>query len=426
MSDHFTFCNRRSEISGIPVKELAQEFGTPLFVYDAASIKQRLADLASFDIVRYAQKACSNIAILKLLRENGAVIDAVSAMEIKRALAAGYSVEPEAEGKPYPIVYTADIFDKEALDLIADEAPVHVNCGSMDMIWQLGERAPGRKITLRINPGFGHGHSQKTNTGGDQAKHGIWFSEVHRCLDLAAHFDLEVVGLHMHIGSGTDLDHLAKVCEAMANVALTNPFDITTISCGGGLPIPYKNGEEYIDLKEYHRLWQTTMDHLESKFGHPIHLEIEPGRYLLAESCCLLSQIRAVKKQGENDFYLVDAGFNDLVRPIMYGAYHPISIASGDDTPLSEKEKDVIIGGPLCESGDIFTQEEGGFVSKRRLPVADVGDYLILEKTGAYGSVMSSNYNSKPFAAEILISEGKPKLIRKRQTFEQLIENEIF
>ncbi len=423
MPEKRIFTNRCSEIAGVPAAKLAEEFGTPLYVYDAGKIKARLADLAMFDTVRYAQKACSSIAVLKLIREAGAVVDAVSAMEIRRAVAAGWPVRPEQPDDPDPIVYTADIFDRDALDLIADEYPVHVNCGSMDMIWQLGERAPGREITLRLNPGFGHGHSRKTNTGGDQSKHGIWHEDLMRAIELASHFDLKVKGLHMHIGSGTDLEHLASVCEAMDRAGLAAGPRISVISCGGGLPVPYDNDGEYVDLAAYHRIWREKLDLLAKVYRHPIRLEIEPGRYIAAESGYLISEIRAVKNQGENLFYLVDAGFNNLVRPVMYGSHHPISVA---DAPAGAPEAEVIVGGPLCESGDIFTQKEGGYVEKRLLPTAEVGDLLVFEVAGAYGFVMGSNYNSKPLAAEVLIENGRPRLIRRRQTFEDLTANEVY
>ncbi|MBQ3388722.1 MAG: diaminopimelate decarboxylase [Thermoguttaceae bacterium] len=422
MPEKTIFTNRRSEIAGVPVARLAEEFGTPLYVYDAAKIKERIADLAMFDTVRYAQKACSSLAILKLVRKAGAAVDAVSAMEIRRAVAAGWPVTAEKPEDPDPIVYTADIFDRDALDLIAGEYPVHVNCGSMDMIWQLGQRAPGREITLRLNPGFGHGHSQKTNTGGDQSKHGIWHEDLMRAIELASHFDLKVKGLHMHIGSGTDLEHLATVCEAMDRAGLAAGPRISVISCGGGLPVPYDNSGEYVDLAAYYKIWREKLDLLAKVYRHPIRLEIEPGRYIVAESGYLVSEIRAVKNQGGNLFYLADAGFNNLARPVMYGSHHPISVAGPSaDAP----EADVIVGGPLCESGDIFTQKEGGYVEKRRLPKAEVGDYLVFEVAGAYGFMMGSNYNSKPLAAEVLIEDGVPRLIRKRQSFSDLISCEV-
>lgn len=407
-----------SHIAGVPVLDLARRFGTPTYVYDAQMILRRIADLRAFDYIRYAEKACSNLAILDLIRRQGALVDTVSAGEIRRALAAGYT----AQGDPPPIVYTADIFDAEALDLCA-EKKIHVNCGSPDMIDQLGQRTPGVGITLRINPGFGHGHSQKTNTGGKQAKSGIWHAQIADCLARARRHRLTVTGAHMHIGSGTDLAHLSQVCGAMEKAAVEIGPSLQSISAGGGLPIVYRPTDSYVDLDAYFALWNVTRKRLEEKFGHPLRLEIEPGRYLVAESGYLVTEIRAVKRQDDNTFYLVDAGFNNLARPILYGAYHPMSIVPADGS-TSRPEQDVIVGGPLCESGDIFTQEEGGFVCTRRLPAAKVGDLLVIACAGAYGFVMGSNYNSKPLAAEVLVENVRPRLIRRRQTFEDMVRPE--
>jgi diaminopimelate decarboxylase len=409
----------RTDIAGVAVEQLARQFGTPTYVYDAAKIVERVSDLRAFDTVRYAQKACSSLAILDLVRRQGVLVDAVSGGEILRAMAAGYP----ATGNPPPIVYTADIFDAEALDLVLKHG-IHVNCGSPDMIDQLGRVAPGREITLRLNPGFGHGHSQKTNTGGEQSKHGIWHTNLTDCLRAADHHGLAVTGLHMHIGSGTDLAHLAQVCGAMEQAAREVGRTLTSISAGGGLPIPYREGEGYVDLAAYFKLWDDTRRRLADHLGHKLHLEIEPGRYLVAESGYLVTQIRAIKRMGANTFYLVDAGFNNLARPILYGSYHPMSIVpcgqGGPTRPLHE----VIVGGPLCESGDIFTQEAGGFVRARMLPVAEVGEYLVIECAGAYGFVMGSNYNSKPLAAEVLVEKGQAREIRRRQTFDDLVSGE--
>ncbi|MEX2176395.1 MAG: diaminopimelate decarboxylase, partial [Pirellulaceae bacterium] len=317
----------RTEIAGVSVCQLAAQFGTPAYIYDAAKIALRVADLKPFDVIRYAQKACSNIAILDLVRRQGVVVDAVSAGEIHRAMKAGYRPGSGGQGAGghVEIVYTADIFDREALDLVV-KLDIPVNCGSPEMIDQLGARAPGRNITLRINPGFGHGHSQKTNTGGEQSKHGIWHEQLDDCLRRADAHGLSVSGLHMHIGSGTDLEHLAQVCGALETAATLVGRTITTISAGGGLPIPYRSGQTFVDIDQYYQLWDATRRRLEQQFDHPITLEIEPGRYLVAESGYLLSEIRTVKQMGSNTFYLLDAGFNNLARPILYGAYHPMSI----------------------------------------------------------------------------------------------------
>ena len=198
------------------------------------------------------------------------------------------------------------------------------------------------------------------------------------------------------------------------------------------MPTVYRPADSYIDLDAHYTLWNETRKRLEKKFGHGLRLEIEPGRYIVAESGCLVTEIRAVKRQDDNIFYLVDAGFNNLARPILYGSYHPMSIVLKTESSLTlgegqgegRPEQDVIVGGPLCESGDIFTQEEGGFVCTRRLPVAQVGDLLVIACAGAYGFVMGSNYNSKPLAAEVLIDAGQTRLIRRRQTFEDLVREE--
>jgi diaminopimelate decarboxylase len=419
-----------TEIAGQSVPDLARQFGTPLYVYDAARIVNRIADLAAFDVVRYAQKACSNLAILDRVRRHGGLVDCVSAGEVHRAIAAGF--QPGQTMHPPQIVYTADIFDRESLDVVI-EHQIHVNCGSPDMIDQYGERRarerPGTPggITLRINPGFGHGHSQKVNTGGPQSKHGIWHEHIEDCLERAQKARLTITGLHMHIGSGTDLAHLSQVCAAMERAALAVGSSIVSVSAGGGLPVPYREGQDYVDLAAYFKLWHAARHRLATEFGHEISLEIEPGRYLVAESGYLISEIRALKTAGENTFYLVDAGFNNLARPILYGAFHPMAICPARELggALKPALQEVIVGGPLCESGDIFTQDEGGFVARRPLPAAQVGDYLVIGNAGAYGYVMASNYNSKPLVAEVLLENGQPQLIRRRQTSHDLFRDEF-
>ncbi|HSY27736.1 MAG TPA: diaminopimelate decarboxylase, partial [Burkholderiaceae bacterium] len=282
---------------------LAAQYGTPLWVYDAASIRQRIADLSQFDTIRFAQKACSNTHILRLMRELGVAVDAVSLGEIERALHAGYSTDGEVSG----IVFTADLIDRPTLaKVIAHNIPV--NAGSIDMLEQLGTEAPGHPVWLRINPGFGHGHSQKTNTGGEQSKHGIWHSDLPRALECIHRHRLNLVGIHMHIGSGVDYEHLANVCDAMVKLVVEMGHDVDAISAGGGLSVPYRADEASIDTAHYFSLWDAARKQIEAHLGHSVRLEIEPGRYLVAESGSLISEVRAVKDMGNNHFVLVDAG----------------------------------------------------------------------------------------------------------------------
>jgi diaminopimelate decarboxylase len=400
---------------------LADQFGTPLWVYDAATIRQRIAQVSNFDTVRFAQKACSNIHILKLMREQGVKVDAVSRGEILRALAAGF----KAGGEPSEIVFTADLFDAATLDCVVEHG-VPVNAGSIDMLRQLGPRSKGHAVWLRINPGFGHGHSNKTNTGGEHSKHGIWHTDLPLALQTIREQGLTLAGLHMHIGSGVDYGHLAEVCGAMVELVRTAHaagHDLHAISAGGGLSIPYRAGDPVIDTQHYFGLWNTARQQAEAIVGHTLGLEIEPGRFLVAESGVLLGEVRATKNAGSNHFVLVDTGFNELMRPSMYGSFHAMSVLRRDGSQGASQP--TVVAGPLCESGDVFTQGDGGVVLPRDLPAAQVGDLLVIHDTGAYGASMSSNYNTRPLIAEVLVDGGQVRLIRRRQTVEELLSLEL-
>ncbi|MEB5837790.1 diaminopimelate decarboxylase [Pantoea dispersa] len=397
---------------------LAQRYSGPFWAYDAEIIQQRIAQLSAFDVVRFAQKACSNIHILRLMRAAGVKVDSVSLGEIERALAAGF--QPGGED----IVFTADVLDSPTLARIA-ELKVPVNAGSVDMLHQLGAVSPGHSVWLRINPGFGHGHSQKTNTGGENSKHGIWHSDLPLALAAIQQHGLQLIGLHMHIGSGVDYGHLQQVCDAMVDQVVAFGQDLQAISAGGGLSIPYRFGEEAIDTQHYYGLWNGARERIAAHLGHAVKLEIEPGRFLVAESGVLVSQVRAVKQMGSRHFVLVDAGFSDLMRPSMYGSYHHISLLPVDGSAPGEANVESVVAGPLCESGDVFTQLEGGKVETRALPAAQVGDYLVFHDTGAYGASMSSNYNSRPLIPEVLFEQGVPREIRRAQTIQELLALEL-
>ncbi|EPV8384361.1 diaminopimelate decarboxylase [Enterobacter cloacae] len=400
---------------------LPAEFGCPVWVYDAQIVREKIAALHQFDVVRFAQKACSNIHILRLMREQGVKVDSVSLGEIERALAAGF--DPKTD--PDAIVFTADLIDDATLARV-HELQIPVNAGSVDMLEQLGQVSPGHRVWLRVNPGFGHGHSQKTNTGGENSKHGIWYADMPAALEVLQRYNLKLVGIHMHIGSGVDYGHLEQVCGAMVRQVIDFGQDLEAISAGGGLSIPYREGEEAIDTDHYYGLWSAARDKVVAHVGHPVKLEIEPGRFLVAESGVLVAQVRSVKEMGSRHFVLIDAGFNDLMRPSMYGSYHHISALAADGRDLTDAPRiDTVVAGPLCESGDVFTQQEGGKVETRALPEVKPGDYLVLHDTGAYGASMSSNYNSRPLLPEVLFDNGKARLIRRRQTIQELLALEL-
>ncbi|MGK5534045.1 diaminopimelate decarboxylase [Streptomyces sp. URMC 129] len=404
-------------LTGPRLARIAEEFGTPVWVYDAAAIRRQIARLRSFDVIRYAQKANSNTHILRLVREEGVLVDAVSAGELDRALAAGYAVG----GHDDPVVLTADLLDRTALRRVV-ELGVPVNAGSPQMLEQLGAVAPGHRVWLRINPGFGHGHSRKTNTGGQHSKHGIWYEHLPESLELIDRYRLELVGLHMHIGSGVDYSHLESVCEAMVKQVRMCGRDVRAISAGGGLTVPYRPGDAEIDTDRYFRVWDAARRDLETHLGHPLRLEIEPGRFLVAGAGVLVSEARARKPMGSNHFVLVDAGFNDLMRPAMYGSSHRISVLGPDGRPRTQGQRETVLAGPLCESGDVFTQTGDGEVWPVPLPHTEIGDLVVFHDAGAYGASMSSTYNSRPLIPEVLVEEeGRPRLIRRRQTMAELL-----
>ncbi len=403
-----------TSLSESTLREIAGAHGTPVWIYDAAVIRQRIADLQVFDTIRFAQKANSNTHVLRLMREQGVVVDAVSLGEIERALRAGFTAGGSG---PSGIVFTADLLDAATLSKVVAEA-IPVNAGSIDMLRQLGDASPGHRVWLRINPGFGHGHSNKTNTGGEHSKHGIWHADLPQALQVIADKGLKLVGLHMHIGSGVDYGHLEQVCEAMVDLVVGCGADLEAISAGGGLSVPYRDGEPRIDTAHYFSLWDAARQRIAAHLGHPVHLEIEPGRYLVAESGLLLAEVRATKAMGGNHFVLVDAGFNDLMRPSMYGSYHAIEVLGASEQAM---RRPTVVAGPLCESGDVFTQGEGGVVLQRDLPSANVGDLLVFHNAGAYGASMSSNYNSRPLIPEVLVDGGQVRLIRRRQTVAELL-----
>ncbi|MEE8469050.1 MAG: diaminopimelate decarboxylase, partial [Planctomycetota bacterium] len=268
------------------LRELAEEHGTPLYVTDLDRVVERARELLGFDVVRFAQKANGSLALLSRLAREGLAVDAVSAGEIVRALRAGFEA-----GR---IVFTSDLFVQESLKLVARHG-LHANLGSADMIEQLAAVCPGAEVTLRVNPGFGHGHAQQVNTGGATSKHGIWHAGLEAAIARCHAADLVVRGLHVHIGSGADGDHLERVIGAVQGFLEHAPDSVNTLSAGGGLPIPYRLEDEPFDVARFVAVWSEAKRRWEEALGRPFCLEVEPGRFLTAQAGVLLTEVRATK-----------------------------------------------------------------------------------------------------------------------------------
>ncbi len=391
---------------------MARSYGTPLYVYHLDTVRRQVEQLRAFDVIRYAMKANANLALLKWMRALGVKVDCVSAGEVHRALKAGFTKEE--------IVFTADLFDQPILDLLARH-DIHPNLGSPDMIEQYAQLRPGGEVTLRINPGFGHGHHRKVNTGGPDSKHGIWHDQLPEVLERASQAGLTVSQVHMHVGSGSDFVHLSRVRKALKDAALAVGETLMGISAGGGLPIPYRPDEAPFDVEQYAKDWLATRREIEDALGHSLSLEVEPGRYLVAEAGYLLAEVRGTKTSGSQEYIMVDAGFDNLLRPALYGAYHHISILGRDDEVAAPR----VVAGPRCESAVVFTQGPGGRVEPRRLPEAQVGDLLCIHDAGAYAASMASNYNGRPLAAEVVVEGESVRLVRRRQTGDELLALEV-
>lgn len=390
--------------------ELASQHGTPLYVLDLDRVRAQVARLSGFDRVRYAQKANPGLALLRALRAEGLSVDATSAGELLRAERAGFSGSD--------IELTADVFSPETLAAAASLG-VRANLGSADQLEPYA--ATGLPdCTLRINPGFGAGHDAKVTTGGAHSKHGIWHEELEATCERAARCGLSVSGLHVHIGSGADLANLERTVQSMGELLRRAPSSVVRVSAGGGLPVPYRAAEVEFPVERYAQAWRSARDDWQKELGRSLELEVEPGRYLVAQAGVLVTTVLATKRTPDHEWVLVDAGFNTLARPMLYGAFHRMRALGRDGEPLHPR----MVAGPLCEAADVFTQDKGGLPAPQQLPEVRPGDRLVVHDTGAYGISMASTYNGFPLPAEVLVERGTPRLVRRRQSLEELLEQE--
>jgi diaminopimelate decarboxylase len=402
------------------VRSLAQKYHTPLYVFRESVIRERCRELKAAiaypnTTVRYACKALTLKAILQIVKDEGLWIDASSLNEAKRAVMAGF--------EPHQIGYTGESASVPVFSELLS-MKVSMNCSSLDQMRLLGHLCPGAELSVRINPGEGHGANNKVNTGGPASKHGIYIDQLDEARSVIKEFNLKLVGIHAHIGSGTDLSHWLRIKDLTLSVA--REFDdLSFVNLGGGLPVVYNpETDSPMPLAEWGERLTESFQDFSREYGKEVQLHIEPGRYVVAECGHLIAEVQNIKSTPGYTFALLNTGFNHNPRPAMYGSYHPISLITGDGrAPTGGRE--YVIGGYLCESGDIFTRGENGELLPRTFPELRLGDLMVMDLIGAYSHAMKSEYNSMNLPASVLVkSDGGVQVIERRGTLEDIMRRE--
>lgn len=415
--------NNKLFIGEVAASDLANRFGTPLYVYNEETIRSKVRELVQNIAHRplrvyYAAKANTNLTILKIIRNEGGEsigIDAVSPGEIVLSLKAGFG--------PEQIIFTStSVTDEEMKFAISKK--VLVNCDSLSQLERYGKLNPNSKACFRINPDVGAGHHGHVITGGPESKFGIWVDDVPKAFAIAAKYGLKIVGIHQHIGSGIlETDKFLTAMKVLLSVIGKNKDklrDLEFVDFGGGIGVPYRPDQKPIGLKEFGKAVSDLFTNFCRSFGKKLALVIEPGRFIVAESGILLCTVNTIKQTPKHKFVGVDTGFHHLIRPMAYGSYHPILVVDNCIGNSSEKKEKVAVCGNVCESGDVFTRDEHGIVD-RELPPIREGDVLAILVAGAYGFSMASNYNSRPRPAEVLVNGKNVKVIRKPEGMAQVI-----
>jgi len=411
-------------LSPIQVRNIANKFGNPVYVYSEKKLRQSAQEALDFPNafglrVRYAIKANSTAAIIKLFDSLNVHFDASSSFEVHRLLMNGIEASR--------IQLTAQELAPDLKDLV--EKGVLFNACSLRQLEAYGKLFPGQRVCVRINPGIGSGHANRVNVGGPASSFGIWYDYFNEIKAIAKKYKLVIDTLHTHIGSGSDPAVWEKVTKMNLDAVEVFP-DVTTLNMGGGFKIGRLPEEKTTDLQMIGSKVKTYFEEFYKKTGRKIKLEIEPGTYLVAANGALIAEIDDIVDTGKEGYTFLKAntGMSDILRPTLYGVQHVMNLIPRDKE-MSNEIEDVVIVGHACESGDILTPTLGDSegVATIPLPKSKIGDYLVIEDAGAYCSSMTAiNYNSFPRVPEVMIMKnGEFKLIRKRQTLEQIILNEI-
>ncbi len=393
----------------VKLQELAKKYGTPLFVYDGALMLERYYDLFRFistDALRvhYALKANYNPALLALLRDAGAGIDAVSPGEVELALALGFDKDR--------IIYTANNMTDAEFDRVM-RTGVTVNIGSLSRLKKCALSHPGSRICLRFNPDVCDGDNAMTMTGGDLTKFGILLDDADEAKRIADSGDLHIIGLHEHTGSG--LQHVESVLKSMDNLmAIATPErfgELEFLDFGGGFKVPYRDDEARVDYVEMGRQITDKFNAFCETYGKKLLMRFEPGKYLSAECGTLIVEVNTIKHNRSRVIAGCNSGFPQLIRPVLYGAYHKITNLSNPDGAPGVYD----ICGNICETGDRFAEQ-------REIPEIREYDLLAIGNAGAYCYSMGSVYNLRPMPAEAVLKDDEVISFTPAETDAELVK----
>lgn len=393
---------------------LIEEFGSPLYVYNEKIFRERCRELKNLVTypnftVNYSVKANGNLSLVKIAKEEGLNVDAMSPGEIHLELTAGFD--------PSKILYISNNVSAEEMQFAIDK-DILVSVDSLSQLELFGTINPGGSVCIRFNPGVGAGHHEKVVTGGKKTKFGVDPNFVDDVKEILAKYKLTLVGINQHIGSlFMEGDKYIEGAQSLFNIA-KNFDDLEFLDIGGGFGIPYNKlaGQGRLDLKDLGKKMDAVFHKFAEDYGKEITFKIEPGRYIAAECGTLLGQVYTTKTNYDMKYVGTDLGFNILKRPVMYDSHHDVEIYRTGDQVSSKNEKVNIVGN-ICESGDIIAKD-------RLLPEIFEGDVIGVLDSGAYGYCMASNYNNRLRPAEVLITEdGSTKLVRRRDTLEDIMRN---
>ncbi len=390
--------------------DVVHHYGAPVYVYDAAKIRSQYQRLTQAMVgipklkINFAMKALSNISILKLMHQLGAGLDTVSIQEVQLGLKAGFA--------PDQIMYTPNGVALDEIERVM-QLGVGINIDNLSILEQFGAKHPKTPVCIRINPHVMAGGNSNISVGHIDSKFGISIHQIPHVLRIVSNTGMHINGIHMHTGSDIlDIGVFLQACDILFETA--KKFDrLEFIDLGSGFKVPYKAGDIETDIEDLGAQLSVKFEHFCQSYGRNLELAFEPGKYLVSQAGFFVTQVNVIKQTTSTVFAQIDSGFNHLIRPMLYGSHHDIENLSN---PNGKKRFYTVVG-YICETDT--------FGSNRQIAALSEGDYLVFKNAGAYCFTMASNYNSRYRPAEVLLDQGKHYLIRKRETLDDLLHNQI-